>query len=246
MARKSTRPKLHVEGRNDLYALANLLVRHGIDYDQDEDVWPPEFPKFYAAVSDSIDPTRESAGLDAVLTAVTEEVRNQAGRTVGFVVDADVDPVNRWMELRDRLAGSRVVTLDPAPIPVQQLSVIPESGFVGVSEEYRTRVGIWMMPDNKSAGALERFLASLVPKDSSGTLPSLYVFAEQQTMSAPSNGAQFREVDLLKATLACWLAWQRSPGRPYGTAIRAGYFDKDSPEANLFVTWFKTLFQVTT
>ena len=114
-------------------------------------------------------------------------------------------------------------------------------GFIGESVKYKTRVGVWLMPDNGSVGALEHFLEKLVP-----TASPLYDFARACTIQSQQSpyDATFREVDQLKATLACWLAWQKNPGRPYGTGIRAGYFGKDSPEAHKFVAWFKDLFHI--
>ena len=45
------------------------------------------------------------------------------------------------------------------------------------------------------------------------------------------------EADTFKA-----LAWQESPGLPYGTAIRARYFSHDSANALAFVEWFRRVF----
>ena len=240
MARKLGPIKIHVEGRNDQFALINLLIRHGVNYDQKP--WPETYPTFSAAISDSDDPTREALGVEAVLQAISDEVKLQAGRVVGFVLDADDKPDDRWASIRDRLAASDVTTLDDPPIPVQQVAAIPDGGFLGMSQRFKTRLGVWMMPDNRSPGALEHFLQALVPPKN-----SLFAFSQKSTKQAcsPKNGAVIRDVDKLKAELACWLAWQANPGRPYGTAIRAGYFGKDSAEATKFVSWFKTLFGIT-
>jgi hypothetical protein len=240
MARKLGPVKIHVEGRNDLFALINLLIRHGVDYDRKPR--PPEFPEFSAAISDSDDPTREAVGVDAVLLAISEEVAIQSGRIVGFVLDADDQPDDRWSSIRARLAVNEVTTLDDPPLPVEQLTAIPEGGFLGISQRFKTRVGVWLMPDNRGPGALEQFLQALVPPKN-----PLFQFSQKCTKQSlnPKHGATIREVDKLKAELACWLAWQANPGRPYGTAIRAGYFGKDSAQAERFVSWFKTLFGIT-
>ena len=47
-----------------------------------------------------------------------------------------------------------------------------------------------------------------------------------------------------KAVLHTWLAWQQVPGLPYGTAMRARYFRDDSPAAQAFVSWFRTVFSI--
>ncbi len=40
-----------------------------------------------------------------------------------------------------------------------------------------------------------------------------------------------------------WLAWQEEPGKPFGIALKAGYFDHQSPAADHFVDWFMQTFQ---
>jgi hypothetical protein len=41
-----------------------------------------------------------------------------------------------------------------------------------------------------------------------------------------------------------WLAWQDEPGKPYGLAMKARYFQHDSPTAARFVAWFKALYRL--
>ena len=47
-----------------------------------------------------------------------------------------------------------------------------------------------------------------------------------------------------KSHLHTWLAWQREPGRPFGTALTAQIFGHDSPETLAFLAWFRRLFPV--
>ncbi len=68
--------------------------------------------------------------------------------------------------------------------------------------------------------------------------------ATTATATAKQLGAKFSKPDTKKATLHTWLAWQKEPGKPYGTAIRARYFRVDSPAAQQFVAWFKRLFTI--
>jgi len=229
MARQPKKCQIHVEGRNDQFALINLLVRHGINYDPKP--WPDSFPEFTANTPEKDDLLEPARGVEAMLQTIVDEIKLQAGRTVGFVLDADTDPQDRWKAIQTRLQQSGVLA---------STEQSPE-GFIGESSLYKTRVGVWLMPDNRSPGALEHFLATLIP-DSNG----LYQEAEAVTRKILEQypTACFREIDQLKAQIACWLAWQKNPGRPYGTAIRARYFESESPDALRFVHWFKTLFQI--
>ena len=217
MAQPSDRPLLHVEGKNDLHALAALLVEHGMPHDVKQR--PVEFPVIKAAGNDS-----------SVVSLIEIEVRLQAGRPVGFIVDADDSPTQRWESIRSHL--ERVGVETPPDMDA--------AGFVGESRTYKTRVGVWMMPDNSRPGMIEDFLRSLI--DAGDTL---IVHADASTQTAKrEHSARFIDVDQGKAVLACWLAWQEEPGKPYGTAVTAGFFQHDRPSAIAFVSWFRRLYGV--
>ena len=91
------------------------------------------------------------------------------------------------------------------------------------------------MPDNLGPGKLENFLLSMIPKDD-----DLFEHANGCVESIAS--PRFREVDREKALVHTWLAWQGQPGRPYGTAITAGFLDHEVPEVDAFVDWLTRLF----
>ena len=215
------RSQLRVEGSDDSHAIRHLLLRHGIDYD--EKPWPAWFPFI-----------ETTGGKDVLLADVELGVRASSGRAVGFVLDADLSLQDRWRSISTHLLQAGV-----APPPA-----IPANGFVGESREYRARVGVWLMPDNREEGeqgegTLERFLETLVED-----ADPLFPYAQQATMEARAvHGAGYPDGDVRKAVLHAWLAWQQEPGLPYGTAIRAGYFRHDSPIAVHFVAWFRRMFE---
>lgn len=207
---------VHVEGKDDLHSMVQLLIRHGVDYDSKP--WPPEFPKFV-----------DSEGSESLLAGIPLAVKLSTDKTIGFVLDADSPVASRWEAVRGRLKEAEVDTPE-AP---------PADGFIGKSSKWRARVGVWLMPDNQHPGTLETFLSELVATDD-----PLIDHAATATATAKQLGATFPEPDTKKATLHAWLAWQKEPGRPYGTAIRARYFGVDSPAAEQFVAWFKRLFAI--
>jgi hypothetical protein len=96
------------------------------------------------------------------------------------------------------------------------------------------------MPDNQQDGKLEDFLRSLIAEHN-----PLIVHAEASTDAASGLGATFTAANRIKAVIHAWLAWQESPGLPYGVAIKAKYFLHDTATAARFVGWFKTLYQLT-
>lgn len=99
--------------------------------------------------------------------------------------------------------------------------------------DYKARVGVWLMPDNCTSGALEHFLKDLV--DESDPLLAL---AHDATTAAQDRGATFPAAKHMKAVIHAWLSWQEEPGRPFGTAIAASYFNADSEAALSFLRWF--------
>jgi hypothetical protein len=150
--------------------------------------------------------------------------------SIGFVIDADVPVPDRWAAVCARLAG----------VGIELPNEAPSSGFIGYSEKFKPRAGVWIMPDNAmNAGQLEDLIKTLVPQGD-----YLMPHAKAATAKASNLGARFPSVDLLKAELHCWLAWQEEPGLPYGTALKARFFRHDSEVAVRFVAWFRELFRL--
>ena len=83
------RSSLRVEGGDDLHAILHLLIRNGIDYDQQP--WPSWFP--------SIEEVK--GGKTGVVDNVERLVRASSNGRIGFVLDAD-DSVRglRWFGIR--------------------------------------------------------------------------------------------------------------------------------------------------
>jgi len=160
---------------------------------------------------------------------------------LGIVVDADhsqaTDPddgfLKRWVQLKETLTN-----LGYTDVPDQ-----PDRNgtIVGLNQEERPRVGVWMMPDNQSPGKLEDFVRRLVRSGDEG----LWEHAVQAALEATSKGAKFAAKDQPKAQIHTFLAWQDVPGVPMGLAITKQYLDAKSPEAKIFVGWLCRLFEFT-
>ena len=208
---KSNAPRrLIVEGRDDQFTIINLTSRHGWEWDK---------PAEYIPYIDAAD------GVDNALEAMAVAIRTYSH--VGLVVDADIELVDRWQSIRNRLTALGFsVPRSPAP----DGTIIEERG---------KKIGVWLMPDNQNPGKLEDFLALLIPAGD-----QCWPWAQQAAMTAKTqHRAGFSTPDTIKAQIHTWLAWQQEPGLPFGTAINAAVFAHDSPLAMAFVGWLTRLFK---
>lgn len=215
------KPQLHVEGPNDLHAIANFLKRHNIDT---------------AEATREFDITcsnRRANNLEALLESMPDTIRAARNRAVGFVLDTDIRCEDRWKAVAYRLSQAGI-----APDPE-----CPKTGYTGRIADYPEahRVGVWLMPDcSQDHGKLETFLKTLIPSED-----KLWSLAENSTDQAKKLGANFSDPDNLKAVIHCWLAWQKEPGQPFGVALNAKYFSNvRSPAALAFLSWLTKLFDL--
>jgi hypothetical protein len=216
---RNTIPSLHVEGTDDQHSIIHLLQRNGISFN------PPP-----------VDIRVENSDRE-LLEAIPVAIKAAKNRSIGFVIDIDTTPASRWEAIRARVNSiadefnfRRLKSSFPAS-PSQNGTVIS-------IPEISSKVGFWLMPDNRlDGGKLEDFLDTLImPGD------TLRFLAETTAGQSRLYGAVFAPQDQIKATLHTWLAWQKEPGRPCGTAIKANYFKSNSTAALKFVSWFRTLF----
>jgi hypothetical protein len=222
MTLKPARLELCVEGRNDLFALSNLMRLHGApDYTSEP---PAGWPRYAVPQKGS---ERDVTELIRTITPLVLAGSDPLS-SIGFVVDADNDPARRWTSIRDRLSAANVKS--PGKIPLD--------GFVGKSAD-GCRVGVWMMPDNHGTGGLESFLLKLVP-----STDPLRRYASRACFRAKALGAPFKQAHFEKARIHTWLAWQDEPGHPFGTSLHKGVFDHECSLAMRFVRWFKELYQI--
>ena len=150
------------------------------------------------------------------------------GDVVGVVIDADTDLAARWQAVQYRLtqAGYDSVPRDPGPGG----TILEPPGRTSLP-----RVGVWVMPDNKTTGILEDFLRFLVPQPD-----ALFDHVIASVCSIPHQ--LFGQNDKPKAIIHTWLAWQSDPGLPFGTAIMARFLDPNLPQADVLVSWLRELF----
>ena len=177
-----------------------------------------------------IDEVKPQGGVDELLRAIPVQLRASGGPgdVVGIVIDANDDLHARWQSIRDRLIGVGYGDVPQAPAPSGIVLEPPEGSIL-------PKTGVWMMPDNLTCGTLEDFLRCLIPE---GSPLFGHVVASVDSIPDPL----FSQGDRPKALLHTWLAWQATPGRPYGTAIEAGFLDPSVPEVDALVSWLNRLY----
>ena len=174
-------------------------------------------------------------GIEKLLEALPVRLKESDIGILGLVVDADINLLSRWDAIRYRLRDAGYTNL-PATPPSTGLVIHPPV------ETLLPKVGVWLMPNNLSAGILEDFLKFLIPDLDNN---SLFSHATSAVNSIPATATRFSSVAKPKALIHTWLAWQEEPGRPLGQSITARFLDHDVPEVTIFATWLSELFNFT-
>lgn len=113
---------------------------------------------------------------------------------------------------------------------------VPDPQGTIIVEPNKPLVGIWIMPDNTTAGILEHFVTTLIPKGD-----PLWPRAQQCVDQIPPAQRPFNKASLPKAKIHTWLAWQEEPGAKMGGAIARKYLDPNTPTAEIFIAWIRRM-----
>ena len=138
---------------------------------------------------------------------------------LGIMLDANDALSDRWRRTLNHLQGFTDV-----PLPEQP----GKSGTIIYSEP---KVGIWLMPDNRSSGELENFIRTLIP-DNDPIWPRAVNYID----GIPN----FKHKEL-KAQVHAWLATCKRPGL-LAPAILNRELNVESPLARERYDWLSKLF----
>jgi hypothetical protein len=220
---KDAKNRLIVEGNDDLHTICNLVMRYRGD-------------GFWDSGNDNIPKIEERKSVEQVLDVTSLDTVLKTYVKVGIVIDADTDASNadRWEQVVGLLRHLGILSANGLLEPNSEGTIVD----VSRTTRYKTsQLGIWLMPDNSTPGTLEDFLSGLVPSND-----CCWDYSKDAVNEAKKLGAKFRDVDFTKSRLHTWLAWQETPGVPYGTAIKARFLGSDSISARNFMKWFEQLF----
>jgi hypothetical protein len=209
---------LLVEGQDELRTIPELIELNGINW---------------GTGKNTVVRLRDCQGCENIINkdVIAVELKADGIEALGILLDADEQPQDRWIAIRNACRNSNAVSNMPDDLPEAGLIIDADNGV---------RVGIWIMPDNQLPGMLETFLGYLLPTSSS----SLWEFAGETIDGAKDRGALFTEYHRDKAQIYSWLAWQKPPGRQLHQAIKERILDPRHPEAQKFVSWFRQLYRL--
>ncbi len=210
---KNFKKFLVVEGNDDLHVIANIWKNYAGD----------EPPVFY---------TDDSKGFPNVYGKLEAYCLRKKPNVevIGVVIDADADLKARWQSLKHQLENLGY------EVPQNPLA----GGTIIEGKARNPKIGIWLMPDNNTAGMLEDFVKYLVPENDT-------LLVEVDRILAEIEDAKLNKYNLIhksKARIHTWLAWQKDPGTPMGLAITKSYLTTHSELCQEFVSWLNRLFNL--
>jgi len=183
-----------------------------------------------------LDEIRSSGGIQKLIEEIPVEIekngRQGGDNILGVIVDADLDVSSRWQAIRNLVSDTGYKNV---PNNLDPDGMIFDSS--DVDRTYLPRLGVWVMPNNQMNGTLEDFLHFLVPQPS-----DLLDHVKQSVRTIPDGQRRFKDPAESKAIIHTWLAWQKEPGLPFGTAIKARFLDPDVPEVEVLVSWIEKLY----
>lgn len=162
-------------------------------------------------------------GFPNLKAAISPEIKVPGRTALGILVDANDDCNARWQAIDHHLRQAAV----NAPTHATPTGTVVEG---------RPRVGIWLMPNNRSAGELEDFIERLMP-----TNDPIWPKARRYIDGIPAADRKFATGKILRAEIHAWLATRAAP-RKMGAAIGAGDLNATHPLATQFVDWLRRLF----
>ena len=178
-------------------------------------------------------------GKERLLKAIGPELNAEGRKAVGILMDADDDLDAQWQAIVNRLLQRARTyehfSLSDLPAHPVATGAIIES--TGVILDAPLRIGIWLMPDNRSTGELEDFVGSMIPS-ADPVWPRAKAFID----GIPPTDRKFVPSKTQRAKVHAWLAARESP-RPMGLSIKAGDLDTNASNTTTFVNWLRELFK---
>lgn len=202
--------RLIFEGADDRHVVMNLLYSHEHDGSRLKDVFDP----------------KDKNGIDNLIGTLREELGATDLGRLAVIIDADTNLSAQWGRVSSILREYGCNDVPPEPVA--------EGTILSLGNG--KHLGIWVMPDNQSNGALEDFVSTLIAAED-----TLWPKAQVDVDAIPEVDRRFRTTYLSKAKVHTWLAWQEEPGTKMGETFKKKYLNPEHPRARVFVDWLRRL-----
>ena len=181
----------------------------------------------YSKVSRSLPfKIKSKCGFSNLIKGIPLEITSSTRpEVIGIVTDSNSNTNERWNEIITAIGKEREIGTD---ISIDRKGTILDT---------EPRIGIWLMPDNGSEGAIEDLMEKMIP----GNDRVLPVSRRYIKLIDSEKKKKIKSKNFKKAVFHAWLATSDSPGL-IEPAIRNGQLDTDHEIAVWFVEWLKRLF----
>ncbi len=209
---------LYVEGK-DYYFIGALCRKH----------FP--LPKGLSQTNAKDGFLKGGGGYDQTLDRFIRAFDTPDLTNIGLIVDADFGKIEgRFAEIIAALSKRLNLDFSKYTLNTEGVTIV-ENGL--------PTIGIWIMPDNVNNGYLEYFVEQLIDE----TDDILPVVKETVDNLMKQKYCRFTDFKKQKATIYTWLAWQETPGLPFGTALEAKYLNPNKDYLKPFLNWIGKTFQ---
>ena len=167
---------------------------------------------------------KSCGGIDKLIGNIKNAIEEEDRIAVGIMVDANSCPAERWNMISSQvnLAGIN----------------LPDSlDAGGVIIEGIPRVGVWLMPNNRTPGEIEDFVAELIPHDD-----PIWPKSQRYIDSIPEEQRKFASVKITKAKTFAWVSTRKRPGL-IDSAINRQDLDLSRDSYKRFVSWLEELYR---
>ena len=158
---------------------------------------------------EKLDEIKPQGNVEQLLENFPVRLKESDIAVLGVVLDADTNLAARWDALRHRLKAAGFMVVPDHPSATGTILEPPADSLL-------PRFGVWIMPNNQTAGILEDFLRFLVPVGN-----RLFNHAQESVAGIPNEDRRFGPLAEPKVLIHTWLAWQAEPGRPLGQSSRS-------------------------
>ncbi len=168
---------------------------------------------------------KDCEGYPNILKQISVQTKVAGRKSVGFVMDSNSCPKQRWKDIREKL-------IDADFEPPENLD---QSGII-INSDSGPTVGVWLMPNNSASGELEDFVIEMIKDDD-----PVWPLAQSYIDSIPEDDKKFLPTKSNKAKFYAWLATRKKPNR-MGATIGAGDLTTQTQLNSSFMAWLSKLF----